>query len=459
MIPKDHVPQIVQKCGEPDIRIAHKNGRHHIPSDIRNYAILRKEYDTAEWKDPRTEFYLGNACRGLKKWLEAIHWYTKVLERSGSRDDRLSACLNIGYCYTMFGRPWRAIDWFLQALKIHTLEPRAYFGIARCFYELQKLQECITWTGIGRSIPQPDHLTSVDPQGFDYYPTIFAVLALKKLGRVDEAIQEVQRLQALRPNFKASNELVQEVFTWAQGEKIKSAIGGTLSLAFSPQAAKEIVARIRPEVRAALREFQIENSCTRAKKSITFFCGRTIEPWDPTSEASGVGGSEKMVIQLARRFAARGWKVDVYGAPKDENAYKVFDKVAYRPVEAFNPDLERDILILWRSPALLDYNFKAHKIYVDMHDVANDKDFTPARMARCSGVFWKSGFHRTTSPSCPEEKCIYTRNGIDLTHFGEAPARNYQKTIWSSIGDRGLRAALLACRRLYNESPDAEFHP
>src|SRR5437867_5338147 len=122
MIPKDHVPQIVQKCGEPDIRIAHKNGRHHIPSDIRNYAILRKEYDTAEWKDPRTEFYLGNACRGLKKWLEAIQWYTKVLERSGSRDDRLSACLNIGYCYTMFGRPWRAIDWFLQALKIHTLE-------------------------------------------------------------------------------------------------------------------------------------------------------------------------------------------------------------------------------------------------------------------------------------------------------------------------------------------------
>jgi glycosyltransferase involved in cell wall biosynthesis len=458
MIPRDGKPQIVQKIGDPSCRLLHKHGRHHTFSDIRNYAILRKEYDSSDWKDPRTEFYLGNACRGLKRWSEAIRWYTLTLQRSGSRDDRLSACLNIGYCYTMFGRPWKAIDWFQQAIKIHTLEPRAYFGIARCFYELCKYNECVAWTQLGRAIEPPEHITSVDPQSFDFYPTIFFCLALKKLGQYEAAAQEAHRILSKRPDFKPAQELFEEITREGQREHAKKIVNTTLQLASSDTCAKEILERLKPEFRKEIRDFHMERVCTAPKKSITFFCIRTLEPWDPTSEADGVGGSEKMVIQLARRFAKRGWRVDVYGSPKEENQYKSFEGVTYRPVESFNPSLERDILILWRTPALLDLPFRANKIYVDMHDVANDGDFTPARMQRCAGVFWKSRFHRSTAPSCPEKKCIYTRNGIDVAHFEPAGERNLQKIVWCSSADRGLKGALLAWARLYNEFPNAEFH-
>jgi glycosyltransferase involved in cell wall biosynthesis len=454
----------VHRLGDPTILIQHKHGRHHTLSDIRNFAMLMADYEAAPWKDPRTEFYLANALRGLGQWHEAITWYTKVLRRSGSRDDRLSACLNISYAYLVFQRPWKAMNWFFQAIKIWPEEPRAYFGIAKCFFDLQRWQDCLIWTQIGLSLGIPTHITSVDPLSFTFYPHVFEILALQKLNNLPAALKIAEQLVQIRPQLSDAQKLLAELRSGNQAEQVKEALGFALRCAFSDDAAKEILRRFKPEIRKAIPELQLESYCTKPVHSITFVCGKTHEPWDGTSLTDGVGGSEKMVIQLGEALAARGWKVDVYGHPKPENAYKVINKVAYRPAESLDPSLERDIIVLWRSPPSLDFPWKARKIFVDMHDVPTDSDFTPERLKRTAGVIYKSQFHRQLAPSCPDDKSYVFRNGIDLRLITEAEKavagtpRNYHKVVWTSSGDRGLLGALKAYALMKNEYPDSEFH-
>lgn len=454
----------LHRLEDSSICIRHKNSRHHRFSDIRNYAILKTAYDTEEWKDPRTEFYLGNACRGLNDWNQAIKWYALALVRSGSRDDRLTCILNLGYGYLQFNRPWKAMDWFLQATKIWAEEPRAYFGIAKCHFDLRNWKNCLIWTQIGLQLPTPPHITAVDPLSFTFYPHVFEVLALQKLNNLDAALKVCQQLIQMRPNFKPSADLLQEMIAAKGGEIVKDSISTVLQLAFSPQAQREIAQRIKPEVRKQIPMLQVEAYCTKPEKSVTFFCGKTIEPWDGTSLTKGVGGSEKMVIQLGESLARRGWKIDVYGHPYPENAYKSFAGVTYRPVESFDIEHTRDILVLWRSLPLLDAPWKARRILVDLHDVPNPAELNEARTNKASAFVFKSAYHRSLVPALPDAKAAVLRNAIDLKVLQSAEEklagapRDYHKIVWTSSADRGLRAALLAYAKMKGEFTDSSFH-
>jgi glycosyltransferase involved in cell wall biosynthesis len=457
-IPINGRPNVVVKVDPTVSRLLHKHGRAHIYSDIRNYAILLEAHQNADWKDPRWEFYLGNAARGLSRWHEAIAWYSKTLQRSGSREDRLACALNIGYCHILFHRPWRAIDWFNQAIKIDANDPRSYYGIARCHFDLKRWRDVITFSGLGDALGKPENqLTAVDPHAFDYYPGVFVCLALKELGQVEAACAKAQEIHQIRPDLPAGQGLLRDVMRWAEVEQLKGAVSLVLSTSFSQEASLDVIKAIKPEIRKQIPEFQIEPFINTSTPSITFLCGKTAEPWDPTSEATGVGGSEKMVINLARGFAARGIRVEVYGSPKAENRYKVFDGVTYRPVESFNPNLERDVIVIWRNWGYLDFPLRARKIYMDLHDVQDPSAITPARLARLSGVLFKSAFHAEPIRSIlPAAQTIVSRNGIDPAAFPSI-TRNLKKIVYCSSGDRGLLGALKIFARAKAIHPDLEM--
>lgn len=454
MIRKDGRPSNCYKFSAA--KIVHKHGRAHEFSDVRNYAILRHAWETMPWKDPRWEYYLGNACRGLSRWQEAVDWYTKTLQRSGARDDRYTCALNIANIYLFFSRPWHAINWFGQANKIHPSEPRAFFGIARCYYELKRWADCILYTQIGRAIPRPQHITSIDPNAFDFYPGIFECLSYKELGEIECAVARAKELVALRPGFEASDELHNDVCSWAQLEQIKRAVQSMTSLAFSKAGALDMIKAVRPEIRKHIPELQVETYCPAAEKSITVLCGSTVEPWDPTSAETGVGGSEKMLLLLSKAWAAAGWRVDIYGSPKPENRYKNFDGVTYKPAESFNPELERDVLLIWRNWRYLDQPLKARRIFIDLHDVQDPANYTPARVAKLSGAFFKSEFHLTPVKAQIGDKAIVSRNAIDPAQFtGDMPARDLKHFLYTSSGDRGLKRALRIFGRARAIHPDA----
>lgn len=463
LIPADSVQRPMKKIPSQVSSVDHIHFRYHLLSDVRNYAILRNAWDNAnrdgEWMDPRWEFYLGNACRGLKRYNESINWYARVLQRSGSIEDRLASALNIAYAHIYFGRHWKAIDWFFQAIKIGPADPRAYFGIARAYFDLKRYQDCIRWTHIGFNQGQPELLNSVDPAAYEFYPRVFEALSLKELGLIEPAVQIAQRVYELRPKFEDARALFGEVQAWANREQIKSAVQAATNLAFSEDAAVDMVHSLKPEIRKQIPELQIETFATPPKKSVTFLCGVAPEPWDMSSLDSGIGGSEKMVLLLSRELARRGYRVDVYGNPKDGNAYKNFDGVCFRPIHAFNPKLPRDIVIGWRHWGYLDLPINAKQIFLDLHDVQTSGEVTPARLSRLKAAIFKSQFHIDPVEYFVGDKGIILRNAIDPTHFtGPAPDRDHNKIVFCSSGDRGLKRALILFAKAKAIRPDLSFH-
>ncbi len=459
MIGKDRRPSEITRVPEGLAKISHKNGRHHLYSDIRNYAILRNAYDTAEWKDPRWEFYLGNACRGLTNYKEAVQWYCRLLHRSGSPDDRFAALLNIAYCYILFGRPWRAIDFLYQATKVIPNEPRAWFGIARAHFELRRFKDVILFSQIGRGMGGVHTLNAHDPNSVDFYPGFFEALSYKELGDVQSAVAKADEVLQLRPGNPEATSLNHDIRQWASLEAVKQSITTTVQHCFSSADATRVIQSLRPEVRKLIPEIQIESYCTKPTKSITFLCGKTFEDWDPSSLETGIGGSEKMVILLAREFAKAGYRVDVYGSPKPGNHYKVFQGVTYKPAGAFNPALQRDTMIVWRNWGFLDMPLKANRIFFDAHDVQDPGNATEARVAKLTGIFLKSEFHaQPLRGHVPDDKLLITRNAIDPALFGGEVARDYRKIIYASSADRGLLTALRLFGRIKAIRPEAELH-
>jgi glycosyltransferase involved in cell wall biosynthesis/tetratricopeptide (TPR) repeat protein len=463
LIPKDMNPELAQRCPYQHIFVAHKNHRETKWSDIRNFAILMNAHDKAkeagEWIDPRWEFYIGNACRGLEKYDEAIRWYSKTLLHSGSKEDRYTAAMNIAMIYMLRGRNWLALDWLWQAIKIFPTEPRTWFAMARCMHDNKRYEDAILFTNIGKQLPNPNLLTAVDPTGYDFYPDAFAAMSFRELKDYNNMVQCAESALRRRPDSKAAKELFDAARVEAINANVKQSIGVTLDHAASIDAAKEIVQHLKPEVRKGFRILQLERKRRRRPGTITYVTTETAEPWDGSSNADGIGGSEKMVMLLTREWAKAGRKVEVFGNPKDENLYKKIDGVQWKPIQAFNPASEYDTLVLWRMHGFLDLPLKARKIYMDLHDVQDPNDYLEARAMKCDGYLFKSQFHASpVVDQADPDRVIITRNGVDLSHFKSEEERDLQKIIYCSSGDRGLKKVLKIWARICEGLPNASLH-
>lgn len=460
-IPIDKQSRISITRVPPEVsRIEHRgHKRDGSLSDLRNYTILRYHHTTATknngWRDPRWLFYLGNACRGLKRFDEARKWYGQLIRCSGSRDDRFAAAINIATIFQIKGRPWRAMDWYFQAMKIHPSEPRAYFGVARCWFDLKRLQEALHWTGLGFQCPVPDTLAAVDPNSYDFYPRITALLALVELKRYSEALSLIAELRRLRPGYELLDAYEEEVRRYAAGAQFESAVATLLSQAASPEAAERILGELKPEVRARFPSLQRE-SANSEPADITYLCPPTVEPWD--GARNDIGGSEKMVVQLTREWARAGHTVAVYGKPRAEQAYKTIDGVQWLPWEAFNPRVPRRTVVVWRNHGLLDMPLRADKLLVDLHDIQDPSYFYRPRLDKVRAYIFKSKFHaQTAGIEGPAIRVL--RNGIDLSLFdGPAPERDLKRIAFCSSADRGLLTVLRIWQRICGGLRGATLH-
>jgi hypothetical protein len=138
--------------------------------------------------------------------------------------------------------------------------------------------------------------------------------------------------------------------------------------------------------------------------------GEHFEQWSGNSVNKGIGGSETAVIRLAEEWVKKGWSVTIYGDPRDEEGE--INGVTYRPYYEINWKDKFNILILWRHPYFLDRVESAKKLYVDLHDVASQLDWTPERMDKVDKVFFKSKYHRNMIPKLVDKKARVISNGI-----------------------------------------------
>ncbi len=430
------------------IFVVHRNPKPHKFSDLRNYIVLRNDLESnKEYRDPRTLFYLGNACRGLGEHLEAIRWYMEFVKRSGSRDDIYSAWLSTIGAWCELNRPYKALTAANEAKRILPHDPRAYYSAANCWMKLENWANVIAEVKLGDCFPMRDTLHAVDPCGVYFQPAALAAIAAKELRLPDEAVQFAARAMEARNQLPLAREFLTDLRQWADAEKYGQDVMRVIQYAPDQNAAVQAL-RLPPHyVEFGMGEKEkVVYKPIEGNPTIAFWCGLSPEAWGPNSYKEGMGASEKMVILMASNLVSQGYNVTVYCACSTPNV--IVNGVKWMHTANFNPDLYRDFLVIWRAPRILEaVPFRAGKIFVWMHDVGSNAWWTPPVLARIDKVMFLSQFQRSLHPAVPDDKVYITRNAIDFDlqiYKGEPRTK---KIIYCSSPDRGMKTAIQQFKR------------
>lgn len=189
--------------------------------------------------------------------------------------------------------------------------------------------------------------------------------------------------------------------------------------------------------------------------NIIFYCGNTPFEWSPKSEATGVGGSEEAVINMARELHKLGNEVEVFCRCGDDEG--VYDGVKYENYEYFK-DIKADVVVFWRVPQWVyqqKNNYKADQTFLWLHDTVPESDILPVKHF-LTGIFVLSGFHASLYPNL-KDKLIRTSNGINLEQFKQKVTRNPYKMVYGSSYDRGLKELLEMWPEIKSYEKEAEL--
>jgi tetratricopeptide (TPR) repeat protein len=212
----------------------------------------------------------------------------------------------------------------------------------------------------------------------------------------------------------------------------------------------------------ALREFALQQSARASRvktessgRDLVFYCGPTIEVWNPqTVREKGIGGSEEAILWLSRLLHERGWKVTVYcNCGNEESDY---EGVMWKPYWMWNQRDRQDVTVIWRHPMFADSEINAAKLILDLHDAIDESELNAARVEKFHKIFVKSKFHRSLYPNIPDEKFAIVANGIDTTLFHGNEERDPRLLINTSSPDRSLEAFLDCFEEIKKQVPDVK---
>lgn len=196
------------------------------------------------------------------------------------------------------------------------------------------------------------------------------------------------------------------------------------------------------------------------KLDIVMFAGNGVEAWTPdTVKQTGIGGSELMLLEMAKRFAKLGHKVRVYSSCGDAEGY--YDGVQYQLTEKFQ-DLTCDVLVVSRRADMLadQYNIKAKLKLLWLHDICavnGENEY----LLKADRILVLSEWHKNNVirvHNLHSDQVIVTRNGIDLERFKKEINRDKFKVINSSSPDRSWPILLECWQYIKAQVPEAELH-
>jgi 2-polyprenyl-3-methyl-5-hydroxy-6-metoxy-1,4-benzoquinol methylase/glycosyltransferase involved in cell wall biosynthesis len=206
--------------------------------------------------------------------------------------------------------------------------------------------------------------------------------------------------------------------------------------------------------------------CAGEPLDIVFACGDAWQAWNPKVYAEqGLGGSETMVVELAKRLALAGHRVRVYTST-GKYGEGIFDGVEYYQTQKLELAKRCDVLVVWRQANLLSLSIEAKVRWLWVHDVFA-MNATHPHLLQADRVLALSDWHKgflADHHNLSLEQIGRTRNGIDLGRFDNpfvehiAAARNPKKVVYSSSPDRGLPVLLHVWPEIRKRVPDAELH-
>lgn len=414
--------------------VLHMSDNERMTNAIgRNIANLEYNVYLTKAKDPRPVYYLAKAY--FDTWLneqdrEALLDAKTLMElyllgehKSGWAEERSQCWEYLVDIYRSLGDNDNAILCAHNAMIEDDRFPSIYVNLALCYVNKKEWKRAMFWVKKAMSTEQPDSTLVATPRDLMGRSLEVVYHASLNLSKLDEAWAAAIKLLEMYPNnpemtnrvrlvesLKRENELTKLVVSLSKYLQ-SSGEGGKLGPLVDaiPQAIQDnpfmvdLMNKVKPPRKWAENE-------------IAIFVGPCFTQWSPKSigrsGGSFIGGSEEAVIYLSQELKKKGWQVTVFADPGVEEG--MHDGVLYLPYFKWNKRDHFNIMVSWRRPDFVDQNFKASKTYIWCHDIQNQLDYTPERLAKITKVIVLSPWHRENIPNVPDEQILISGNGIQL---------------------------------------------
>jgi len=483
-----------------DVRMIHRRSRSgKTIEEGRNLRILKAYYDRVGDSDVRQLYYLGLEYANAGDLRTSIEFHKKYISKSGWDDEKCLSCLEVAKHHQAFGEYDQAIEWALKATTVKENWGETYFSLGKSYYFLaqrggpdarRNWERSVGFFRLGLRMPVTETILFVNPMERNLEVHQFLNLALNNINDVAGALESAMTGlkadpsdQGLRTNANLYEEhlarakIEDGLLLLASRNKITvdtasfvaDAIHGRVQVRASaaPSAqpdgpAQQPAPSPHPSAPGGPRS-RLSFEQTVHPLDIVMYVGPGVEPWTPsTFGRTGLGGSETMAWEMARRLSAIGHRVRMYGdCPGMEGTFDGVDLLNHDRYR----DLSCDVLITSRRPHVVDDSFgvKARARICWIHDVHCGDALTHARGLRIDRFLCLSRWHadivRSNYPFLHPSQIIVTRNGVDLARFSPSGVpRNPHKMIYSSSPDRGLQTAITSMQAIRQRIPDAELH-
>lgn len=441
----------------PDIERMHlTTDSRVVESQVRNIEIAEEEAKENK-HDPKSYFNLGNAHFQVNNFKKAKAAYVKFLEATQSDDEKYLVLQRLSAVEKALGNKQESIDCLLLSIGIRPLAPESYHLLGYLYFEYGMLDKAEEYLLIGLPMkPQYNKMIVYNPRDYDYNPMMALAKVYFNKSRPDLALPLLEGCLKIYPKDEHIKGLVTEMR--AENDRLTKVVDTIKHIQTLGNDKEKILYAINklpadlqshPAICNIRNQYVIKESSTG--KDIAYYCGQTMHEWNPEmAKTSGVGGSEEAVINLSKQWVKLGYNVTVYNSCGLEPM--VCDGVTYKPFWHYNPRDKYDHFILWRSPRLVDSELNVSHMYVDLHDVISEGEFTEKRLKKIDKIFVKTKSHRALFPNIPDDKFVIIPNGQDFELFdSKEVCVNCNGDGWyheKIDGDKPTRVDCLMCDKL-----------
>jgi len=480
---------IVKVEREDCIVVHHSNADRGDMNIARNVRILEKMLTKQKGKDPRTLIYLAKGYYDfarMTKGDESKSYYNKALKLfyayleghgeegkegyivpSGWREERATAWGHVAEIAVIQKEPTIAIEAYEKAMHEAPEFPSYYIDLASVYVMLGDYKKAKQYLLLGSATPEPKTTIVTYPKELKKRALQVSIDVSLHEQNLDKAHASAKMLVEMLPYEDYPKETLEEIERLIEFNRACQSVvflGKFLEKRKKTKELGKLVESIPSEMHQEKFATEMRHRFLPPRiwgeDEITILCGPGWEKWSPKSVTTGIGGSEEAVVRLSKELAKLGWKVTVYGDPRDDAGE--YAGVTYKPWNDINAKDGFNTLILWRSVGFVDVNPKSKFTMLWLHDVPNNPEFTEERLNKIDKIAVLSEYHKSllrmnkngVYKVIPDHKIFVTSNGISDINIKKWKGDS-KKIAYISSPDRGLIYLLNNWGKIIKEVPNA----